>query len=260
MTSIDYNLNSMMFSLLMSFRIGAFFFSMPMFSEVKISMLVAVLLPIGMAFLIAPTLDYNVMDIMRQDAIRVFVTVATEIIVGLFMGFSINVLLVFATMIGELVGMEAGFSMASLFDPNLGQVPILGFLLRNIFLLAFFMFNFHHVFIMMMVKSYETLPVGTNLLEFTQAVPALVKLFASVYLMAFRIVLPVIFMITLSHITMGVISITAPQMNIYFNAAISLNMVIALFLFAISFPTVFGFFRVALDSMEQYFAAFFAVA
>lgn len=252
MNFIDYNINTLLFALMMSFRMGAFFKSMPIFSEIKVTGLVTILLPLMFAFLLAPSVANNILPVMTLDAIHIGYAIVTEIMVGVFMGFSLNVVMLLATMVGELMGMQAGLSMASLFDPNLGQVSVISYLIRNLFFLAFFAFNMHHAFIFMLVQSYQFIPVGGDFYSLTKAVPALMHLFASIYLMAFRIVLPVIVIILLSHLTMGIISITAPQMNIYFNAAISMNIVIAMLLFAISFPILFQFYNVGLDSLQNF--------
>lgn len=257
MSVIEYGLNNVLFALLMSFRIGAFLRTLPFFSEVKVTFAIQILIPVSIAFLLAPTLSYDIMPIMSSSIATVVIAIGTEVLIGAFMGFSVNILFVLATMIGELAGMQAGFSLASIFDPNLGQISIMSLLMRNIFLLVLFMLNVHHSLFMMLSYSYETLPIGMPMLSISAAMPAVFKLFASMYLMAFRIVLPIIVIILLSHITMGVISITAPQMNIYFNAAITLNFVIALIFFAISFPTIFRFLSHALNSLNDYWRQVF---
>lgn len=260
MSLIDYNINNLLFALLMSFRLGAFFKAMPSFADVRLGMVMNVVLPIGMAFLIAPVLSYDVMPIMTSGVIAVSLAILVEILVGVVMGFALNIIVVLASMVGELTGMQAGFAMASFFDPNLGQVSLLAFFTRNMFLMAFFLFNIHHAILMGVVRSYEAIPVGSDFLVFSSIVPALVKLFAGVYFMAFRIVLPIIVIILLSHVTMGIVSITAPQMNIYFNAAITLNIVVALIFFAVSFPAIFRFFQIALGNLEDFMMQFFVIA
>ncbi|OVE80822.1 hypothetical protein BVY03_05365, partial [bacterium K02(2017)] len=61
MSFIDYSINHFMFAVMMSIRLGAFFFSMPMFNEVKITPIITVIVPVLMAFLIAPTISYDIM-------------------------------------------------------------------------------------------------------------------------------------------------------------------------------------------------------
>lgn len=259
MRILDYNLNTLLFAVLMSFRLATFFRTMPSFADVQVKGVVSIFLPIGMAFLIAPTLSYDVMPIMTSPLHTVFMAILLEVAVGAIMGFAVNIIISLAAMIGELVGMQAGFSMASLFDPNLGQISVLAYFTRNLFLMVFFMFNIHHAVIAGVVQSYESIPVGFSFISFSDVTMQMVRLFSSMYFLSFRIVLPIIVVITLSHLTMGVISVTAPQMNIYFNAAITLNVVVALILFAISLPAVLRFFNIALGQFENVMGGLFMV-
>ena len=260
MSIIDYNINKLLFALMMSFRFGAFFKAMPMFAEVKIPMVINVILPLGLAFILAPVLSYDIMPLMTMGTGSILVIIISEVLIGSFMGFAVNIVFVLASIVGELVGMQAGLAMASLFDPNLGQMPILGYYLRNFFLLFFFILNLHHMLIWMLAQSYETLPVGIGFMSFADSVPALVQLFSAIFLMAFRFALPVIILILLSHMTMGIIALTAPQMNMYFAVALTLNIVVAQIVFAMSLPGVFKFFRIGMGMLVDYITTFLLLA
>ncbi|MCP5464780.1 MAG: flagellar biosynthetic protein FliR [Deltaproteobacteria bacterium] len=230
--------------------------TMPFFSEVKLSRVTQLLLPIAISFLIAPIVAKDVMPVMSQSPLVVGLAITGEILIGVFIGFALNIVFVLASIVGETAGQQAGFSLASIFDPSLGQVSLISFLLRNTFFYIFFVFNLHHVLIYMMVQSYEFFPVGGSFLSFSSAAPAMVTLFSQIYMMAMRIVLPVIVVILLSHITMGIISITAPQMNIYFNAAITLNIIIGMYILAESTPVLVRFFRIGFGLFENFVAGF----
>ncbi|MBF0104139.1 MAG: flagellar biosynthetic protein FliR [Deltaproteobacteria bacterium] len=260
MSILDYNINHFLFAVMMSIRLSALFMSLPVFSEVKIGIVVTVILPVGIAFLIAPAVSYDIMPLMTSGVINIMLAVCSEILVGVIMGFSVSVVMDMATMVGHLTGMNAGLMMATFFDPNLGQLSLLSVVLRNFFLVVFFMFNIHHALILMLVGSYDAIPVGAGFMSFTEVLPGLVKLFAAVFFMSFRLVLPVIVIIMLSHLTMGIVQITAPQMNIYFNAAITLNIVIALVFFAVSIPTIMNYFGISLKHLEDYLSSFLVVA
>jgi len=132
MSLLDYNINSVLFAVLMSIRLGAFFMSVPIFSDIQLSPLIMVILPVGMAFLIAPAISYDVMPIMNSGIIRVGLAVVTEVLVGVIIGFSLNIVTVLATLTGHLSDTNAGMIMASFFDPNMGQVSLLGILLLRL--------------------------------------------------------------------------------------------------------------------------------
>lgn len=257
MNLFDYNLSQVFFALLMSVRLGAFFFSIPVLSENKIPPFLLVLLPLALGVLLSPVVPHKIPEDMLAQPAFLFFAIPTEMLTGLLMGFVVKILFSLANIVGDLLGMQAGFSMASFFDPHLGQVTELSYLLRILFGLLFFSLNLHHKFLWMVTQSYQAIPVGMSVLSLAQIIPALFKIFSTIYLLSLHFVLPAMTVILLSHVLMGVISITAPQMNIYFNAAVTINVYIVMGIFVLSLPLLILFFDKGLQPVNDFLSTYF---
>lgn len=235
-----------------SFRIGALFLAMPFFSEVKTPGLVTVILPVSLAAIIAMTLPVQGLSMLAAGAVPLAIAIANEIIIGVTMGFAVRILFTLGAIAGEIAGVQMGFSMAGLFDPSLGQIPLLAILQNSLMVIIFFAFNVHHALVIALVQSYQAIPPGAGGYDAAGAAMGLIKLFGMIYMLALRFALPVIATILMLHIIMGVISITAPEMNIYFNAAMNVNLVLGLMIVMLSFGTLMQFFQTSILTMGDF--------
>lgn len=259
MTFLDYNINQLLFTILMSFRIGAFFMSFPPIADYNVPVIVRVILPMAMAILLAPVVPNVLAPNLGSDVVVFFYAIMTEILAGLVMGFSVHILFALASIAGEFAGMEVGFSMGSMFDPSFGQASLLAALLRILVVLMFFMTDMHHKFIWVLVQSYQALPPGTHFFPLTQVIMGYLTLFKNIFLLAIHFALPLVVTIFLSHVMVGIVSITAPQMNIYFNVSVALNVLIGMAIVALSIGLLFGYFQRGGQFLAEFLTHHFAV-
>lgn len=256
MNAFDYNTAVLLFSVMVSFRLGAFFMSSPIASYV-ITPYVIVLLSLAMGFLLAPSLRHQVPVGFGNDGGLFFYAILSEILIGVMMGFALQVVFVIGNVAGEFSGLQIGFSMASLFDPNLGQVPLLAFYYRIFLMVVFFMLDLHHDLILILARTYETLPVGLPFFSFSEFVPAIMKLFNQIFLLGLKLSFPIVMVILLFNVTVGIITLTAPQMNFYFNISFVVNIAIGMSLVALGIITLFRFFESGMDELFQFLNLFF---
>lgn len=256
MTSFDFNISQALFSVMVSFRLGAFLMSSPISSYVNLPQ-VKVLLSVFLGFLIAPVIPFQMPPNFGQEVFPFFYAALTETLVGLMLGFGLQILFMLANVAGEFAGVQIGFSMASLFDPSLGQLPLLAFFYRVFLLMAFFMFNMHHDLLLVLARTYESIPVGMPFFSLAEFIPGMLKLFTTVFLLALRLGLPIIAIILLLNITIGIVTMTAPQMNFYFNVSFIVNIIIGMSLVALGFITLFHFFESGMGSYYHFLNGFF---
>ncbi len=257
MNLIDYQLEDFLFMILVSFRFAAMFVSLPVISDFKMAIVVKVILPITMAFLLAPFVPHHLAPSLGANSLSLFLAILMEVFVGLLMGFSVRLLFMLANIAGEITGIQVGFSIAAVFDPSLGNSSLISFFMQLFLTLMFFFTNMHHTFIWVLVESYQHIPPGTEPFELTELVPGLFKLFNAVYLMALRFTLPVLITIFLAHIMVGIMSITAPQMNFYFNVSLSLNVIFGMIVISLSLGLLFQFFYTGTVSLNEFLSGYF---
>lgn len=259
MTMLQYSLNELLLALLMSFRFGAMFASMPFFSEIRTPLLMAVVLPMVLGFLLAPVTPQILPPGLFSSPILLGLAIITEILVGTLIGYSVRVVMGLASVAGEIAGIQIGFSMAAIFDPHFGQVSEVAYFNLIFVTIAFFVFDVHHSLFRTLAYSYVAVPVGTPFISMSAAAAGIGKLFTLVFAMGCRFAFPVVVAILMSHIINGLISVTAPQLNIYFNAAMALNIGLGLAIMAMSFGNLFVSLRTALTQMQGFFDGFFGV-
>ena len=255
MTLFGYNLSFLFFSIMVSFRLAAFLLSSPIGSYVSFPS-VTIVFSVTVGFLLAPVIPYHLPPSFGTSGLLFFYAVFTEVLVGVMMGFALQVLFVLASVAGDFAGLQIGFSMASLFDPSLGQVPLLAFFFRVLLLMTFFAMNIHHDVLMALCRSYETIPVGLPFFSVAEFVPPLVRFFNSIFLLGLRLGLPVVSVILLFNLMVGIITMTAPQMNFYFNISFIVNMGIGLLIVASGIITLLRFFETGTESLYQLLKVF----
>lgn len=160
---------------------------------------------------VAATLPAGAVDLSWQILV---VETMRSLVVGLLLGFTIN--LVFATvrLAGSIAGMQIGFAIVNSFDPmSNSQVSVISQLYYLLAVLLFFVTGAHQVLVSSMFQSCLVVP------PFSSVNPAggawvLLKEFSSVFVIGFRIAAPVVLVLLLVSASMGVIVKTVPQINV----------------------------------------------
>lgn len=146
-------------------RPGAAFFAAPVTGArvVPIQLRLVIALAVGMAAI-------GGSDITMPDdgliSISGFTLIAGEIIIGLAIGFSIQIGYAAAFVAGETISNAMGLGFASMSDPQTGQsTPVIGQFLSIIAILIFLAMDGHLILASIIVRSYEYLPPGSGLLS-----------------------------------------------------------------------------------------------
>jgi flagellar biosynthetic protein FliR len=166
--------------------------------------------------------------VLSESFIEFFGYGVREMMFGMIMGFVSLVIFQLGIAAGQLIDMQIGFGMSSLFDPQFGvQVPLSGNLLNIIIMLIFFTVNGHHMLIWIMHSSFEAIPVGqvvfgAKLFEY------IVSYFIWFFILAVKITFPIIAVAVIIEVSLGIVMKTMPQMNM-FVVGIPLKLVVGIF-------------------------------
>ncbi|MBU8869853.1 MAG: flagellar biosynthetic protein FliR [Gemmatimonadales bacterium] len=137
-----------------------------------------------------------------------------SLVVGLLLGFTINLTFTTVRMAGSIAGMQIGFAIVNSFDPmSNSQISVISQMYYLLAVLLFFVSGTHHVLVTSMFQSCIVVP------PFGDLNPAggswfLLKEFSSVFAIGFRIAAPVVLVLLLVSASMGVIVKTVPQINV----------------------------------------------
>ena len=137
-----------------------------------------------------------------------------EVLVGLTMGFIMNLITAIMQGAGQLIDFQAGFIMGNTVDPINGlQTPMTGRFLTVIATLLLLATNSHHYIIAALIKSYDYIPINT--VGIAYGVAFFIDITAKVLALSLQIALPVYGALFLSDIGVGLLTKTVPQLNIF---------------------------------------------
>ncbi len=166
-----------------------------------------------------------------------FALVAGEVLAGLAIGFAVQIGFAAATIAGELIGNAMGLGFSALVDPATGNTnPVLSQFLSILGTFLFLSIGGHLMLAVIVVESYRALPPGNAWLA-ADALRELAYFGTVLFAAGVSVALPVAFSIVLVQVMMGVLSRTAPTLNLFavgFPAALLAGLV----LLAIAAPVI----------------------
>ncbi|MDD4503217.1 MAG: flagellar biosynthetic protein FliR, partial [Clostridiaceae bacterium] len=174
-------------------------------------------LKIGLAFfcsyILVPLLG-NV-QVEYLNLLSFAVIVGKEFLVGVIIGFVSFLVFSALYVAGQIIDMQIGFGMVNVLDPTMNsQVPLIGNFIYILTTLFFLAIDGHHVLLSALYKSYNILPI--NGFAFTEAmVNNITAIFAEIFVIGFKISIPVIAAALLTEVALGILSRTVPQMNVF---------------------------------------------
>jgi flagellar biosynthetic protein FliR len=141
--------------------------------------------------------------------------VGGEVLVGLALGFVLQIAFAAPVMAAELIGGGMGLGMAVTSDPNGGgQTTAFGQYFIIVLTVIFLAVGAHLQWVALLVESYRTFPPGATWLGAERF--ELIASFAGArFETAVRIALPVTLVLLLVQLLTGVLSRSAPSLNLF---------------------------------------------
>ncbi|HEY9090165.1 flagellar biosynthetic protein FliR [Parasphingorhabdus sp.] len=179
-----------------------------------------------------------------------FALIAGEVVIGLSIGFTIQIGYAAAFVAGETISNAMGLGFASMSDPQTGQsTPVIGQFLSIIATLIFLAMDSHLILASIIVRSYETLPPGSGLLSGDVAL-RLAYYGGSLFVAGLAIAFPVGSALLLVQIIMGLLARSAPSMNL-FAVGLPATLTLGLVMLAMAAPLMIdGIGRALIQSLE----------
>ena len=222
-------------------RVGAAFVAAPVFSNVSVPLTVRVALSGAIAVLVLGTTPVQVPQ--TVFALATFVAVAAEALVGLAIGFVLQIAFAAPLVAGEIIGGSMGIGFANMIDPNSGRSsPAIGQFLSIMMTLLFLSLDGHLVLVDLVVRSYRALPPGASWLAAGQLRD--IALFGSYAFVArLLLALPVGFLLLCLNLVMGMVSRSAPSLNL-FAVGLPVSLAVGVLSLAIALPAMGDYMQV----------------
>lgn len=207
----------------------------PVFGHRAVPGRVKIGLGIFIALIIAPTLP-PMPDVGLGSWHGLFILVQ-QLLIGISIGFIMRIVFAAAEAAGEIVGLQMGLGFASFFDPqSAGQTLVLARFFNMLALLVFLAVNAHLLLIGVLVDSFQSLPISPQPLS-AAGFYNVAAFGSTVFAVSLQLALPLIAILLMTNLSLGILTRSAPQLNI----------------FAIGFPITLGVGLIVLDLTLPYF-------
>lgn len=229
-------------------RISSCFMVAPAFGAIFVPARIRIVLAGAVTFVIAPLIPTPA-DITPFSAAGVIVTLQ-QVIIGIAIGFSLQVLFDAVTLGGQLLANSMGLSFAFNLDPMHGtQTPVLGQLYSMLVMLTFLSLDGHLKLIELLVEGFRSMPVGTSGLG-QEGVWSIVVWGSQLFSGALSVALPGVTALLIVNIAFGVMSRAAPQLNL-FAVGLPISLVFGLVIVVVGLPAMqTTFIRLLADAFD----------
>ncbi len=194
------------------FRIAGFFMAVPIFGTRLVPMRIRLGLAVLTALAVAPLLPP--MPQVELLSLQSFMICANQVFIGLALGFSVQLLFQLFIVLGQTVAMQMGLGFSTMVDPANGiNVAVLSQFFVMLTTVLFLAMNGHLVMIEVFIESFRVIPVsGAGLAG--SGLMSLVLGGGWMLAAALLIALPTVTALLIVNLSFGVMTRSAPQMNI----------------------------------------------
>ena len=214
-------------------RISALLLAAPIFSLSAVTVRIRVLLALALSVMIYPMFDWPVIDPLSAPGL---LEILNQLVIGVFMGLMLQIVTAAVVVSGQAVSNAMGLSMASLIDPNLGNVPVIAQFLLILSTLIFVSLGGHAMLLALVIESFASLPVGRSLID-QIAYGQLVSWSSMMFLGAVLTALPVMVTLLFISVGLGVVTRAAPSLNI-FSVGLPATIVAGFFVLIVSLGSI----------------------
>ncbi len=150
------------------------------------------------------------------DEKEILVVLMKEIVFSFVIALAVRFIFYAIDSGAQVVATTMGLSMATVFNPEIGQSTEVARLYGFMAVILFLSMNGHHYFIYAVVKSFQEIPIGG--VDLPGIIKTGIKLSGLVFEIAIKIAAPVIAVVMVNNILLGALYKLIPQFNIFFVA------------------------------------------
>lgn len=202
--------------LLVTARVSGIFTFNPIFSRQNVPVRIKVGTTLVMSMV---TMGYMSNSLVyTESGIFPFVmNLGKELLVGLILGFFVNLILTVIIYAGEVMDTQIGFGMAKAMDPMTGiQMPLFANLFYYLFILYFFIVGGHLKYVELFIKSYDILPLGYHFTADTlNLIKFIIDYLGIVLTLAAKFAMPILAAELITEFIIGVMMRAVPTIQIF---------------------------------------------
>jgi flagellar biosynthetic protein FliR len=155
------------------------------------------------------------MPMLTELSLGMMVDVALQLFAGVGLGFATMVFFQLFIVAGQFIGMQMGLGFAIMVDPGNGvQVTALSQFYLMLVTLMFIAMNGHLVLLDVLVTGFKEFPLGTGV-ALPELALEITRLGGWMFVGGVLVALPAVMALLVVNLTFGVMSRSAPQLNVF---------------------------------------------
>ena len=173
---------------------------------------------IGFTLIFTIILSMLIRPEMPPQGVSIIYSVVINFLCGALVGFIVNCIVKAIESGGDMINMQQGVSSATIMDPTTSsQISIMGRIFSLIGLIIFLEIGGAYWTFNAFIRSFEIFPVYAAMVPLDEIInmPYLVKITSNVLYIGLQIASPVLLATLGQDIILGIISKTAPQVNVF---------------------------------------------
>lgn len=197
---------------LILFRVASFIAALPMIGSRTLPGAIKVTLALAVSLILVPVVPMPA----PPSAVSAWVIgLLGEMIIGWVIALGAQLIFAAVDLGGEVAGLQMGFSIASVLDPNSNQpTPLIEQFYTLIAILVFFGIHADHLILRALVYSFGLLPPMT-VAPTEVPMGLLVRMAGQLFVVGMKIAIPVTMVLLLANVALGILSRVVPQMNVW---------------------------------------------
>ncbi len=196
-----------------SLRIGGFIMVVPILGNQMVSPRIKVALTFAIGMAVAPLLTE--MPMIIDFSIVTVLTMAEQLLTGIGLGFATSIFFQLFVVAGQFMGMQMGLGFAMMADPVNGvQVTAWSQFYLLLISLMFLAVNGHLLMLEIVIRGFELYPTGIGI-PLTEFAERIAGLGSWMFVGGVLIALPAVTALLIVNLAFGVMSRSAPQLNVF---------------------------------------------
>jgi len=230
-------------------RISSFLLVLPVLGSKAVPVQIRAAVAVLLSVFFCATTPLGV-DPAEVSTLKAILLLAGEAVYGLALGLIVVLLFSVVQLSGHIVEQQMGLTMAEIVNPLTDEeVGPLASLLEMIFILMFLSANGHHLFLLILSKSYSAFPAGT-VPTLGLLVGGVIETSSAMFVACLRLAAPMLAAFLILMVALALLARLIPEMDIFF-MSMPLQAALGLFLAAAFIPFVGGFVTEMADWMAK---------
>ena len=194
-------------------RVGSFVISSPLFGMRGVPTPIRVVISFILGLAVVSFTGLPSKDLL--SSLNFIFIVLVEIAVGLTAGLIVTIWFSSVALAGEKMATSAGLGYAAQIDPQAGgQTPVVSVILNLFLIVLFVSLDGHLLMLRVFFESFSILPIGSMPPPMV-LIGAGIKAAGSMFVAASLIMLPVVGIILMINVSAGIMTRSAPQLNLF---------------------------------------------